>query len=291
MSGKDADEQEDGNALDLSGVVSLDENGQPVQEDGQTAEGAAQPAADDAPEDATGSDAGEIEEGDEDGEDEPAPKKLDDWAQKRLERAKKRTEEADERARKAEERVAELEAQRKAEALDPTEFDTWEEYEAAKERLIKGGNPGEGAKEIDGVPERDLAQAQRVVLDSLEEADPDLVTRLKEAKDVPISARMVLDLAETMHPEAVVAALLDDPDLAKRISRMSDTKRVLALDRLDHKRKAGRDEPADPPRRRTTRAPAPIQPVEGQPPTISAEDADFRTFEAALNERLSGKIF
>lgn len=207
---------------------------------------------------------------------------------KRLKAARdKAREEAAEERRQREavaQELTELRRQRAADDLDESAFETFDAYEAARERILSGENDAKPKprEDLDGLTEAEFSAARQSVMDRIAERAPELQAKIAEAK-VTITARMVRDIADTDHPEAVLAALIADPALAERIARMSETKRVLALDRLD--------KPAAAPARKTVSgAPEPAQPVGGGAVVTDPGRLPYDEFAAWLDARQAARL-
>lgn len=251
-------------------------------------------------------------EGDDD-DDDLDDGKLPKGAVKRLAREKrKRSEalaavrEAEARAEELERRIAELEARQAGksepeEEPDPDDFDTWDEYTAAKRKWDAGrakakdaGKKGEDQpKEVQGVPVADLDRAREEVRSIIEDEDPDVWEQMVSDEKLPFSPGVVVAMSMADDPVALAKHFLENRGELERISKMSPKRAQTAITKLELRLALGEPAPKkveDRPKADPGKVPPdPIKPVKGRAPTI--EDAnkalargDFKTFERLRNE-------
>ncbi len=223
--------------------------------------------------------------------------------QKRIDRLTKRAAEAERRAQEAERRLAETAKVKqdkpaaKAAEPDPSSFDSYDDYLDA----LAGWEDGQEQQEAPDEQETDAGKEQGKKQDKTE-VDQDFVDALDDVNeafadtrkqhsdfdevigqpDLMISRDMVLAMAEADDPGAIAYHLGKNKAEAERISKLSPVAQAREIGKLEVKLSAEPKAPS----KKTTAAPAPIDPVKGGDGTKkSVSDMDFNEYEQYRNER------
>lgn len=136
--------------------------------------------------------------------------------------------------------------------LQPGDFDTYTEFEKARDAAAKPEKAPEATPKVD--PE--FVQALGDLQEAVEAVDSKMWAKVKKA-DVQISQAMVIALADADDPTASLQALLDDPAEAERIAKMSPRRQAQAVWKI---RPAATDA-ATPKPKRVTATDDPPEPV------------------------------
>lgn len=232
-------------------------------------------------------------EGGEDGE-------LPAWTKRRLERQQRKHEREMAELRQ---QVEELKKGGKAEASaadDPgpapvaSDYSDFEEYmeaktaheakvKAAKEAKAKNPPKQAGQPDAAAKPDVELVDAIADIRGVLEDTAPDLWKKVTEKADLQISRDMVLTIAEADFPQSILQQLLEKPEEADRISKLSPRRQAIELNKLDVEKPVAKTPAAPPPKRST--APEPIKPLDGRAEVDKGYDtSDFAAFEARRRE-------
>lgn len=205
-----------------------------------------------------------------------------DWTKKRVARESRKRREAEDRAAELQAEVDRLKqkeaddqdddapdtADDDADELNPDDFDTWDDYLAARDAK---GNDAKKAKKPEkkkpeppqpseqevairkaGVEPKEFAAAQRDLAEKVMEADPSLWDRMSDPKhkdyvNAEISPALVMSLATLDDPATVLAKLADAPEKAAEFSKMSAFQQARELAKLEAKE-------APPPKKLVTEA-------------------------------------
>lgn len=231
--------------------------------------------------------------------------------QKRIDRLTKRAAEAERRAEEAEAKLrskgtAEKPADTAAteEEPDPADFDDYDDYldkladwKAGKKAAKAPEKPAEKkADKADDKPKDDKAaqskpKVDQDFIDALEDvqesfdtfrADHEDFDDVITADDVMITTDMVKAMADVDNAAAIAYHLGKNKEEASRIAALSPIAQAREIGKLEVKLAA----PSKPPRKKTTEAPDPIDPVKGSDSTAKdAKDMSFEEYEQSMNER------
>ncbi|TPE53072.1 hypothetical protein [Amaricoccus solimangrovi] len=227
--------------------------------------------------------------------------RLPEWVRKRLAREKRKVSDAarerDEFAEKyetAKGMIEQLRRQRNG-GLDPNDFETVAEYQAAKKAM------DEGERKLSARPNADLAEAIADLREAADSVDGKLWQRLAEipAEEAFLGEQMVMAMADLDEaaPAAMRAWLDLTPEDREDVANMPPRARRRALRALAAeapKPKKAEPEPeakAEPERdasgkfvKRQSSAPAPIDPVRGTGTgEVPLDKASYADFEARRN--------
>lgn len=228
-----------------------------------------------------------------DDDEEPDGRSLPTGIKKRIARSNRQRDEALAEAERLRAEVERLRAEKAApdtsKPLNPDDFDTHEDYEAAvlaRAEAKKAPKSEETAgQKLDAADEAflaasgaDFTKAQADVREAVDAYDPDLWERVAKA-DVRISASLVVSLSETEKAAELLEAITADPDLGEKLSKMTPFQQARELAKME----AGLGKP---PEKRTTNAPDPVEPVRtgGRPGPRELADLSQREYEERRNK-------
>lgn len=204
--------------------------------------------------------------------------------QKRIDRLTKRAADAERRAEEAERKASEGDKSKNDEP-DPSDFDDYDDYLEAKakhDKPEKKDAPKDQPKE--DKPSQEFVDAFEDVQDSFDEwrskhSDFDDVIG---ADDVSITEDMVIAMSEADDPGAIAYHLGKNKNEASRIAKLSPIRQGREIGKLEAKLSA---EPVKP-TKKTTQAPAPIDPVGGKSePKTNVGDLAYDEYEATMNAK------
>jgi hypothetical protein len=162
-------------------------------------------------------------------------------------------------------------------------------YEVAKARR-EALAAGEAAKQ-QALQERQKAQAQEAVnafvdrRDAYFEAHPEIEEALSKSEiDFPDAGMQYI--VESEKGMELMAHVLQNPDVAERLSKLSPNRVIAELGKLEARledaakpKDAPKGDPAPQNTRQVSRAPAPIQPLSGDAATVAHKDPSQMTFQ------------
>lgn len=172
--------------------------------------------------------------------------------------------------------------------LNPDDYDSHEDYEAAvlaraeaKKSAQPKEEPAEKLDEADAAflaaSRADFHKAQADVREAVDAYDPDLWDRIATA-DVRISASLVVSLSETEKAAELLEAITADPEMGKKLSGMTPFQQARELAKME----AGLGKA---PERKTTNAPEPFDAVKtgGRPAPRDLANLSQREYEERRN--------
>lgn len=238
--------------------------------------------------------------------------------QKRIDRLTKRAAEAERRAKELEHKLQEVAdnngGQEKPETKDdddpdPSDFDNYDDYldaladwKADKKIGKKEGKNGDKAAADEGADKGDKGEnpnEQEQEDNELTEAIEDIQDAFNETRkkysdfdrvigseDLHITKNMVIVMVDTDDPGAIAYHLGKNKREAERIAKLSPIAQAREIGKIEEKlSSAAQRQPV----KKTTDAPAPIDPVKGSDSSKkSPQDMDFAEYEQTQNEKERG---
>ncbi|MEM1149068.1 MAG: hypothetical protein AAGI03_00715 [Pseudomonadota bacterium] len=236
--------------------------------------------------------------------------------QKRIGRANEGRRKAEQEAQAAQDKLATQEAElskqnalvaayEKADKLNVDDFDDWEKYTEARNKIIDDAKaakpepkPDDTAPQTtpDGVPLSEFQAAFETFKETIADADQDLWEAVQD-DSFKISAGMVVAIGAEPDPALVLKHLHENPSESARIARLTPTQASQAIMRLGMRLEtmSAESKPkkaSEKPKAKASDAPEPPNPVGGKGKSqeiTSAEAKSYREFEQARQKEIASR--